>query len=122
LKILDIHSDESNFGIRTDANYVAEVELHFGAGRRAGEHAVVSHNRSVDYGRHHVARIATPHGDIAIQDADARHCPARLVLAAWLPRLLSGLSARSRGSLNIGARLLAGLERRLSARVLILRQ
>ena len=47
-------------------------------------------------GGHDVARIATADRDVAVQDADAGHCPARFVLAVGFGAGIAILGAKSR--------------------------
>ena len=84
LEASHIHGGEPDFRVRTDANHVGGIQLHFRAPGGTGEQPVVRHERSVQCRSHHVARIAAPDRDVAIQYADARYGASGLVLAVGI--------------------------------------
>ena len=84
LETFHIHGGESNFRIRTNSNHVGGIQLDFSARGGAGEQPVVRHERRIQGCSHHVARIAAPHRDVAIQNADARDGTPGFVLAVGI--------------------------------------
>src|SRR5688572_2737776 len=68
---------EPNFGVRREANHVRPVELDLCAGTSSGKNPVLAYERRVDRGGDEIARIATLHRNITIQQTDPAHSTAR---------------------------------------------
>src|SRR6185369_4361978 len=75
---------DANFGRVTQANHISRVELNFGRGVLSGGQKIVDQERSVGCRGGQVAGIATPHGDVAIHQADAGYAVVGRIAAVLL--------------------------------------
>ena len=81
LIVFIFHSRQANFDVRADAKDIRGIKLELGAGRRTGEKTVLHNERRIQRCRDYVARIAPAHGNISVNYADPRYCPARSGIA-----------------------------------------
>jgi len=89
-----------DLGVRAQAKNIGEVELQFRPRAVAGRNFVAGHDRLIQYDCRPVAGITALRGDVAVNQADARHALVRLCrsLARWSAGLRFG-GLRLRASL-----------------------
>lgn len=74
-----------DFTVGSEAQQIGMVKLNFGSRTGSGRDRVAVNQGSIDFGLHPVARLATPHRDVAIGEANASDPQGRSVLPLLSP-------------------------------------